>query len=333
MKILYIGQNNPGSTSSMRADVLKQLLQPDEFSLIDTFKPISGTSRPFRSFGFRTNFGPLITNVNNTIINNIHSHYDIIWVDKANFISPATTRFLRSHASVLVHFTPDSAFYSNKSHLFNSSLSYYDWFISSKSFEKEFYPVNKLILITQAFDKKTHRLLVPFDKKIRNVIFIGLYEPARENVIMYLINSGIRVTLGGIGWKNRKIIKHRNLEFIGDKIFGQAYVEAISSSLFSLGLLSKKFPELHTTRTFEIPACGTALITEQNPETSAFFNNNEVIFYDNFHEIPEKIKYYLNHTDELKILTIAGNNKVSNGTFDYQTILKNVLLKIGIFKR
>ena len=37
------------------------------------------------------------------------------------------------------------------------------------------------------------------------------------------------------------------------------------------GLLAKWVPELHTTRTFEIPACGTALVTERNSETALVF--------------------------------------------------------------
>lgn len=46
--------------------------------------------------------------------------------------------------------------------------------------------------------------------------------------------------------------------------------------MFARGALSRRFPERHTTRTFEIPACGTVLITEWNEEISVFLGEKSV---------------------------------------------------------
>ena len=50
----------------------------------------------------------------------------------------------------------------------------------------------------------------------------------------------------------------------------EEYAKIISLSYFGLGLLSNWVPELHTTRTFEIPACNTCLITPKTIEIANF---------------------------------------------------------------
>ena len=328
MRVLYLGQYNFGSTSAMRAGTLKNILDPKEFSVIDTMVPFQKIGRLFRSLGFRYHRGPLITNVNKYIINQLHSAYDIIWVDKATFLTPETTEILRKSTPIMVHYTPDCALFGNRSHLFEKSMHLYDWLITTKSFERDYYPEDKLICVTQAYDKNTHQPAIEFNQKTREVSFIGLYEKSRAEVMDVLIEAGIKLTLGGMKWNKYRNLHHPNVEYLGEKVFGSEYVTIISSSLFSLGLLSKKFPELHTTRTFEIPACGTALITERNAETASFFTDNEVIFYQDIKEIPEKILPFMNHQNDLQTLTQRGYEKVVNGGYDYESILRKVLTRI-----
>jgi len=325
---LYIGQNNAGSTSGMRARALQKLLNPGAFTLIDTHVPMQETAPLFRSLGFRTNRGPLIAKVNQAIENKLGSWYDLIWVDKANFITPEITRLLRSRTALLVHFTPDCAFYSNQSHLFEKSIPYYDWFISSKSFERQYYPAEKLIEITQGYDPGVHLPVSDVGCKTRDVCFIGLYEKSRGDMVDVLLGANIQVALGGMGWKKCKNLHHPKVEYLGEKVFGSHYAEALGSSRFGLGLLSKHFPELHTTRTFEIPACGTALITERNTDTTRFFTEEEVIFYDSLLEIPDKIIHLTNNLPALERITQNGYRKVTDGMYSYEKILKEVLERI-----
>ena len=99
--------------------------------------------------------------------------------------------------------------------------------------------------------------------------------------------------------------------------------------MFGLGLLSKRFPELHTTRTFEIPACRTALLTERNQETQSFFQETEAIFYENTDELIKKVKYYQEDTNELELITRRGYDRVNLEGYDYYSLLKNIIVKIN----
>lgn len=335
MKLLYIGQHTEGTTSRMRADQLGKILNAQNFDVIDTHIPFFKTSKLFRSFGFRYKMGPLVWNINHYVLQELRTKdYDLIWVDKGIFLNRGITEKLRKQTNRLVHFTPDMAFYENKSTLFTSSIPLYDFLITTKSKEREFYlsyiEPSKLIMTTQGFDSEIHSNVTEFKDKQDAVSFVGLRELYREQVIQNLINNDIKVLLAGKGWHNfvKKNKRNPYLEFHGDGLFSNEYAKFISSTKLSLGLLSKRFPELHTTRTFEIPACGTALITERNSETGKFFKENEVIFYNDIDDVIVKIIYFLGHPKELEGLSKSGQKKVIIDKYDYESILEDILNKV-----
>ena len=337
MRFLYIGQYTQGTTSRMRGETLKRILKPSVSQVIDTHVPFYKCYSLFRSLAFRYKTGPVIWNTNSFILQSLSGHYDVIWVDKAVFINPETTRQLRSITDSLIHYTPDTAFKENQSKAFYKSISYYDYAITTKSFERDAYlrliPEEKLLFIPQGFDKKVHYPRHSFIEKKAEVLFIGLYEPARAKVISYLLHQNIRVTLAGKNWHDF-IAKHKNkaLTFMGESLFKEDYAWAISGAKFSLGLVSKRFPELHTTRTFEIPACGTALLTERNHEINKFYKEDEVIFYDHLQELANKVNYYLKHDKALKKVTQRGYEKVTQSGYDYESQLTKVCRHTGILK-
>lgn len=322
----------------MRGEILKKMLSDSEAFFFDTRFNFLYFNRIWQSVGFRLKRGPLVARVNQNLKHQLanQDHFDLIWVDKAIYLTDETTRLLRSKSGLLVHYTPDTAFYENRSRLFYNNLNRYDYLITTKSFEKAFYlktvPEEKIILCTQGYNRAIHKPYVGFQEKIYDVTFIGLQEPHRTEVMQSLLDSGLSVQLGGMGWsrfvnENRK---NSQLRFIGEFIGKEEYGNYISSALFSPGFLSKKFSELHTTRTFEIPACGTALLTESNEETRSFFNEDEAIFYHTQEELVEKIHYYKQHAEELRLLTEKGMQRVQTDGRDYESILRDILQKTGI---
>ena len=335
MKILYIGQYTKGTTSRMRGEAIKEILCPNIFDVIDTHLPFFNTSKIWRTIGFRYKSGPLITNTNKYIIASLKEEtFDLIWIDKAVFIAPKTTALLRSRASKLVHFTPDPAFTFHKSKLFLKSLPYYDFLVTTKSYELEHYykyiKTDKVLYATQGFDAKLHKASKhPFSKK-EGFVFIGHYENQRGEVLEKLVQNDIKITLAGIKW-NRFAEKHQdnpNLIYLGDGVYGEDYVKTLQNAKMAWGALSKWVPELHTTRTFEIPACGTALVTERNLETQSFFKDDEAIFYANENDLIEKITFFMNNDKPLEVLTKKGTSRAVTNAYDYNSILNAILKTI-----
>lgn len=331
-KALYVGIYTEGSTSKMRGEQLKVLLPGWDFNIIDTDIPFQQKNPIYRSVGFRFKIGPVITSVNQFILKNLtHDFYDLIWVDKAIFLTEKTTAILNKRAGKLIHYTPDMAYYNNKSNHFYNSIEYYDYLVTTKKAEitnyRKVVKEEKLILVSQGFDIAIHKPIFNFKEKQNQVAFIGLNEKYRELVLQHLIDNKIKVVLAGYKWEQFVRKNHNNpfLDYKGTALFGKAYVEVISSSYFSLGLLSKHFPELHTTRTFEIPACGTALVTEINEETENFFTNEEAIFFNSIEDLIEKIRFYQDNPNKLKELTDKGFKKVHEGRFDYKSIIGKIV--------
>lgn len=338
MKYLFIGQCNKGSTSRTRYDLLQELVN-SKIELIDICLVFKTTNRIYRSIGWRYYFGPLVIKINKKIeeyltVNN--DKYDVIWVDKGVFICAEQLAKLKSRTKILLHYTPDTAFFANDSRHFRRGLHLYDLLVTTKSFElNEYYKrvnKNKVLLLPQGYNPTLGCLNVDFYKKEKAITFIGLCEISRETLISCLIDQGYKVYLGGMGWRN--FIKRNRytskLIFLGEEVWDDDYELAISNSIYALGLLSKKFPERHTTRTFEIPACGTCLITERNEEIDSFFTDDEVIKFSNQNELLKKLEFYSKNLGELGELIKKGKLRVKLDQRDYRSQLKIILCQCGI---
>jgi spore maturation protein CgeB len=334
--VLFIGHYSEGSTSKMRGEYIRELLTATRFDVINIDVPNLATWRPFRSIGWRFKKGPLITNISNYVNQQVDKEYsyDLVWVEKGVFIDPKIISRLRKSAKLLVHFTPDPAFTYHKSELFYRAIPNYDYCVTTKSFEIESYKAagaKETLFCTQGYDPKLHKPYHSFENK-KGVVFIGHKEGDREEILAKLLESKIHVTLAGINWGSFAF-KNKRSEFLnyrGNGIFGNEYARTISGGLISPGFLSKIIPEMHTTRTFEIPACGTGLITEKNLEIESFFSDEEVIFFSNPKEFIEKTERILKDKEALKVLIEKGRSKVSSMGLDYQSIIEKILRRIGL---
>jgi spore maturation protein CgeB len=317
----------------MRCEYLKKLLPNYDFTVADIDIPLNATSRLFRSIGWRFRKGPLIVNINKFIEQVIRNNYsyDLVWVDKGVFIKPEIVHKLKANSHRLVHFTPDPAFTYHRSQLFYNALDQYDYCVTTKSYELEEYKRYgvKTILCTQGYDPEIHRPYHHVDEK-EGVVFIGHREEEREYIISMLVEKNIQVTIAGNHWEKfaakRKYAS--NLVYLGKGLFGVDYARELSKAMLGLGLLSKWVPELHTTRTFEIPACRTVLITERNSETTSIYSQNEAVFYSKPSEVIALVQELLSDREKAQMICENGYKKVSQGDYSYPLILKKILKEI-----
>lgn len=334
MKVLYIGHYDVGSTSRMRGEYLKELLPGSVFKAINIDPPLNATPRILRSVGWRYKRGPLIRNINNHVKNELKNDYsyELVWIDKGVFIDPEIVHQLRKNSNRLVHFTPDPAFTYHRSKLFYQSIPYYDYCVTTKSFEIESYKAlgAKPIFCTQGFDPKVHK---PYHeaKEKQGVVFIGHKEEEREYIMSQLVEKKVKVTIAGNHWDKfaAKRKGKANLIYKGKGVFGDDYAKELSGALLGLGLLSRWVPELHTTRTFEIPACKTALVTEHNPEIGSVFSDDEVIYYDDADEAVSKIEHYVQKREKVAAFAENGFRKVTRGGYSYPDILSKILKQVN----
>lgn len=292
------------------------------------------SARLWRTLAFRHHTGPAVERINRLVLRELNdSRRDLVWVDKGVFLRYSTLRAVRSLSGRMVHFTPDTAFNASRSRHFEKGLGLYDLTVTTKSFEAPEYHrragVEKTLVTTQGYDSRVHFPRGSDAARRREVVFAGLAEPDRERCVATLLGNGIPVRLAGHGWEGfrRRWDDHPHLSFVGSGVFGDAYAKLLSSSWIGLGLLSKRFPELHTTRTFEIPACGAVLATERTQETSRFFADEEALFFDDYGQLAQLAGDLLGESglQSVRDVAAAGRRRVQSDGRHYESIIGSIL--------
>lgn len=333
MNAAYVGILTPGSTSRMRAECLRRLTPDWSWEWVDTDPPLQNSARAWQTVAFRRNAGKAVDRINELVTAHLTSHsHDLIWVDKAVFLREPTMKGLRKSARRMVHFTPDTAFHANRSRHFEETLHLYDLLVTTKTFEMDEYhrriKRDTVVLTTQGYDGTVHFPRNTGKDRDRGAVFVGLAEPDREECIALLLERGIRVRLAGRGWDRflRRWGKNEHLSFEGADVFGADYAEMLSGSWVGLGLLSKRFPELHTTRTFEIPACGAVLATEVTADTKKFFTESEALFFRDYAALADRLQSLTTEGGvTMTDIATAGRNRVASDGRDYASILSAIL--------
>jgi spore maturation protein CgeB len=318
----------------MRAEWLQRITPGWDWLWIDTDVPMMRSARIWQSVAFRYHTGPATRRINRLIRSQSEGQaFDLLWVDKAVFIRPETVARLRQSSTRLVHFTPDTAFGANSSRHFEQSIKLFDLLVTTKSFEltkyAEFTGLDRVLLKSQGFDSRIHYPRVSDTLRRNEVVFVGLAEPDRERCIAELLIHDVPVRLAGMGWSRfvRKWIDHPSLTFHGANAFGNDYAELLSNAWIGLGLLSKRFAELHTTRTFEIPACGAVLATEKTAETSRFFKSDEAMFFADYTDLAVRVReiFSRNDSEQLARIAAAGRQRVLRDRRDYKSLLTDII--------
>jgi spore maturation protein CgeB len=133
-----------------------------------------------------------------------------------------------------------------------------------------------------------------------DVSFVGQAYGNRPRIINILRKAGIKVYTFGRGWPNKKRIYQSDLI----KIYNQSKI-VFNISYSSRGNLAVN------ARDFEVPACGSLLLTHDIPNIYNYFMpGKEIVTYNDFDDAIEKIKYYLSHDKERKIIAKAGHERI-----------------------
>lgn len=332
IRAAYVGIRTLGTTSRLRSEALQRALPDADWVMIDTDVPFRSAARIWRSLAFRWRFGPAVQAINLHVCRELPpADYELIWVDKGVCLQPATVKLLRRRARRLVYYTPDTSFLHNRSRFFDRTVSLYDLVATTKSLEFDRFVgligADRLLLTTQSYDSQLHYPRVPFSEKRPEAVFVGLCEPDREVCVQALLQAGVPVRLGGVGWDLflKRNQKNPRLFFEGRAVFGEHYSQVLSRASIGLGLLTKRFPELHTTRTFEIPACGTALATVSTAETTRFFLPDQALFFSDYPALGQQVLSLLQDSVALQRLSAAGRAAVTQGGFDNDSVVRQIL--------
>lgn len=254
---------------------------------------------------------------------------DMVWIDKGVWVFPETVREIKQEHHVLaVHFTPDAQFMFNQSRHFVSAVPHYDHLITTKSFELQLYVdagAPNVIFTQQSFCPDRYSKPTSVSDSVP-IGFIGHYEKHYDRVVRELA-AKTEVGVWGDSWLRGRFARRIRRHYVrGGSVFGADYVNYLASFQIGLGLLSKYFPEQHTTRSFEIPAAGTFLLAERSDEHLEFFSEGEEAeFFDSTDELLDKAAYYLENEASRRSIAAKGRERCLTGGYDTDTVLNKVI--------
>lgn len=362
MKILFIGGLEPGQTSRMRMKELAALGHDvrtvEAFSIWNGMNPLSRRLQQWRCAG------SVVDSLNDHVIASVRGFRpDLVWAEKQEYLRAETVHLLKRNGARLLHYTPDPYFALRwkRTALMDEAIGHFDYLVTSKAYELDDYRklAPRVIYVPLGFSEEAHRPVLPatraaFSRYSSDVSFLGGWEPRRETLLDSIAQrQNIRLKIWGYGWDHladgrltprRFFAMRRNsggarfsvrrnpvlaAAVQGSEVYGDEYAWAISAARISVGFLRKICPDQHTTRTFEIPACGSMLLADRTPEHQALFEEGrEAEFFDSREELLEKLEFYLSNEEARARVAAGGYARCFRDGYSYRARVTSIMREV-----
>ncbi|HLY78852.1 MAG TPA: glycosyltransferase [Caulobacteraceae bacterium] len=354
MKILFLGAIGEGQTSLMRLRALRRL--GHEVVGVDTRAPWLSATWAIRQLERRLGRGVTIDRINRDVLETAAAFAPVVvWAEKQEHLRPGTLETLRRAGARLVHFTPDPYFSLTwkRTALMDAAIGQFDLLVYCKAYERAAYEAlgKPLIYMPLGYCDETHRPLPSADPRWRCALgFLGGWEPRRQQLLHAVAGSVADLKIWGGYWdflKDGRWSPRRQLvlgqlaggapfairqdqrlaaAWQGGEVYGDDYARALTGSRIGLGFLRQVCPDQHTTRTFEIPACGSLLLADRTDEHRGFFDEGrEAEFFDSSEELVDKARFYASHEAERARVAAAGRQRCQRSGYAYVERLRPVI--------
>jgi spore maturation protein CgeB len=141
----------------------------------------------------------------------------------------------------------------------------------------------------------------PSNHRDIDISFIGNKYGYRGEIIGALKANGVAIEAFGKGWENGYV----NAEQAANILSRSKMSLGIGTIGHTRSMLTLKL------RDFDVPMSGALYITHRNKELhDLFVENKEVLFYSDINELVKKVKYYLDHEDEMMAIAENGRRRV-----------------------
>jgi spore maturation protein CgeB len=335
MRILYLGPE--AGTSMQRICALRRL--GHQVSIVDSYAAVEQAiplpSRLVHSWAFKTGGFGLARTVERYILSQIKGYsFDLVFVDDGGLISGSTLVALKKIGKVVVNYNQDNPYVPRDGlrwRLFLKALPNYDLVATHRASSAEAASragAKRVLLVREAADEVVHRHielskedLARFSAK---VAFIGTWMPERGPFMLRLVERGVPLKIYGGRWNKAPEYERLRRHIVLGNLDGDDYVKAISGASIAIGLLSKGNEDLHTTRSFEIPAIGTLFCAERTMDHLEMYKDGEeAIFFDSADECADVCLSLLARPERIRQIAAAGFERVrQNGDFNESLLAK-----------
>lgn len=285
MRLLYVGAAT--GTSLQRAHAAARL--GHEVVHVD---PYPGLPRLWRLWANRTGGPGIDGRVARRLAARIgEESFDLAHVDGGDVTGPSCLAVLRRHAPRLTLYNADNPFARpaperRRWRILQRALPEFDLVAAiarpGLAAQMRARGVRRALLTAHAADELAHAPVPDPDPRWRaDVCFVGTWMPGRDAFLAALAAAGIGLAIYGPRWERAPLAARLRPHLRGGALAGRDYARAIAGARVALVLLNAANGDLHTGRSVEIPAIGTAMVAPRTPDHAAMYREgSEAMFFD-----------------------------------------------------
>ena len=335
--ILYIGKDDPATTSGQRAGALRRLGYRVIILNLDPVFKRSIYSKISYITGYRFSQKVLLSAVQN-FLGMLSETIDLVWIDDAQYIGPNIVLWLKKFLSapVLLYEIDDptgkrdyTSFYSLR-----RSIPFYDLCVfvrKETSLEALALKAKKVLTVSRSYDERVHLVqshmgVATHDQKQISFIGTNFKQEARDEFLYRLYKCGLPIRIYGNKWTSSRRWKDLKAIVEINHVSGNYYSQIIQSSVACLGFLSHNNRDIVTTRSFEIPASNGLFCGERTSEHELLYENmKEAVLWSDIDECKQSLDYLLVHPDIRNDICQAGHVHIKNMGLGNEDICRYII--------
>jgi hypothetical protein len=252
--------------------------------------------------------------------------FKTIWLDQNRLLSMPVSR--------RIHYSADDV-----SNPYNTTSDYLDlesaWdaVVTTKSFNvRELIArgVRNPIYVKSAYDPAWHRRVARRRPDAYTVGFIGNARPDRIETISTLARHyGKSMVVAGPGW-GRHSRGGRMPAEIRSGAYGEGFSQLVADTIANLVLLNSDNRDLHTCRTFEVPAAGGLVIAERTSEHMEIYEDGRsALLFSEMDELEDILSRVSRDTRGFEQVAARGYRSIVGGRHSYADRAQEILGVVG----
>jgi hypothetical protein len=344
MRVLFLGSEEPSSTSRHRADAFRRL--GHEVRQLDPLRALAPRLRGnLGRLHYHTGYWLLreavVAWIDGSLGVEPDTPYDFCWVDGGEMLGHAAVSRLKRRCKRVVLFNHDDPTGPRDWRRFitlRSALPAYDLCAVVRRVNVDEFSAlgaRNVIRVFRSYDEVAHAAR-PEGREIgsafrSDVCFVGAnYKGENRDLFLAgLIDRGLNLAIWGDNWQRSRIWDRIRGHFRGGSLSGQDYVDAIRGAKVCLGFLAKRNRDEHTTRSMEIPYAGGLLCAERTTEHEYLYSNGkEAVFWNNLDECHSACAALLSDDHLREMIRAEGMSRVRRNRSGNESLIVDVLSQV-----
>lgn len=343
LRILYLGDDYPHSTSLHRAEALKRI--GCEVEILNP-KRAYAHLRIHRKFHYMTGYRFVSPLAHRWLDRQTRGkQFDLVWTSQCPELSIRSVLLLHERFSRVISYInddPTGTRDGNNWATFCMGIPCYNLCVvirveSDREFRQR--GAQRVLRVWMSYDEVAHAPF-PSDEAVppafrSDVAFIGTWmkgegQSGRDYFLLKLIEAGIPISIWGNRWQKAPGWLKIKPYWRGEGLGGRDYVAAMQGAKICLGFLSKGNRDLHTRRSVEIPYAGGLLCAERTSEHLQMYQEGvEAVFWSSAEECINVCRDLLNDEPRRRQIREAGMKRIRSLGLGNETVCRKILSELG----